>query len=206
MIVEELQGLVQFISSFGCYCVSFSCSIFPFYNQLLPLFFLIIISSFHSLISFMKYTKDTRQDKYSGQSLVPVCGLLLVLPVDTPPYGPTSFLPWFHKGVVISREHGSSGSIPPVRTIALFTHFSLFFPFFCPLTHILLSRPVMILSILIFHPLPHACTCDIQPARQVSFFSLFSDHVINHLIAMCLPHGFIVTDLIAVRLGPHPTN
>ena len=28
-------------------------------------------------------------------------------------------------------------------------------------------------------------------------FLLFFDHVIDHLIAMCLPHGFIVTDPIA---------
>ena len=44
---------------------------------------------------------------------------------------------------------------------------------------------------------PRACTRDIQPARRVSFFSLFPDHVIDHLIAMCLPHGFVVTDPIA---------
>ena len=55
----------------------------------------------------------------------------------------------------------------------------------------------MSLFILTFHPLPHACIHDIQPARQVSFFFLFPDHVIDHLIAMCLPHGFIVTDPIA---------
>ena len=82
-------------------------------------------------------------------------------------------------------------------TIALFTHFSLFFPLFRSLTHIPLSQPVTSLFILIFHPLPHACTRDIQPARHVSFFSLFSDHVIDHLITMCLPHGFVVTDLVA---------
>ena len=82
-------------------------------------------------------------------------------------------------------------------TIALFTHFSLFFPLFRSLTHIPLSQPVTSLFILIFHPLPRACTCDIQPARRVSFLSLFSDHVIDHLIAMCLPHGFVVTDPIA---------
>ena len=55
----------------------------------------------------------------------------------------------------------------------------------------------MSLFILIFHPLLCTCTCNIQPTRQVSFFSLFPDHVIDHLIAMCLPHGFIVTDPIA---------
>ena len=82
-------------------------------------------------------------------------------------------------------------------TIAPFTHFSLFFPLFCSLTHIPLSQPVMSLFILIFHPLLCACTCDIQPARGVSFFPLFPDHVINHLITMCLPHGFVVTDPIA---------
>ena len=82
-------------------------------------------------------------------------------------------------------------------TIAPFTHFSLFSPLFCPLTHIILSWPVTILFILIFHPLLYACICDIQPARRVSFFSLFSDHVIDHLITMCLSYGFIVTDLIA---------
>ena len=81
--------------------------------------------------------------------------------------------------------------------IAPFTHFSLFFPLFRSLTHIPLSRPVTSLFILIFHPLPRACTHNIQPARRVSFFSLFSDHVIDHLIAMCLPHGFVVTDPIA---------
>ena len=82
-------------------------------------------------------------------------------------------------------------------TIAPFMHFSLFFPLFRSLTHIPLSRPVTSLFILIFHPLPHACTRDIQPARRVSFFLLFPDHVIDHLIAMCLPHGFLVTDPIA---------
>ena len=56
-------------------------------------------------------------------------------------------------------------------TIAPFTHFSLFFPLFRSLTHIPLSRPVTSLFILIFHPLPHACTRDIQPARRVSLFS-----------------------------------
>ena len=75
--------------------------------------------------------------------------------------------------------------------------FFFVFPPFRFLTHIPLSRPVTSLFILIFHPLPRACTCDIQPARRVSFFSLFSDHVIDHLIAMCLPHGFVVTDPIA---------
>ena len=63
---------------------------------------------------------------------------------------------------------------PVSGTIALFTHFSLFFPLFCSLTHIPLSQPVMSLFILIFHPLPCACTCDIQPARWVSFFFLIS--------------------------------
>ena len=33
--------------------------------------------------------------------------------------------------------------------------------------------------------------------RRVSFFLLFPDHVINHLIAMRSPHGFVVTDPIA---------
>ena len=28
-------------------------------------------------------------------------------------------------------------------------------------------------------------------------FPYFPDHVINHLIAMCLPHSFVVTDPIA---------
>ena len=56
-------------------------------------------------------------------------------------------------------------------TIAPFTHFSLFFLLFHSLTHVPLSRPVMSLFILIFHPLPRACTHDIQPARRVSFFS-----------------------------------
>ena len=55
----------------------------------------------------------------------------------------------------------------------------------------------MSLFILISHPLLCACMYGIQPARRVSFFSLFPDHVIDHLIAMCLPHGFIVTDPIA---------
>ena len=55
----------------------------------------------------------------------------------------------------------------------------------------------MILFILIFHPLPRAYTYDIQLARQVSFFSLFTDRVIDNLITMCLPHGFVVTDPIA---------
>ena len=68
-------------------------------------------------------------------------------------------------------------------------NFLCFSFFFCSLTHIPLSRPVTPLFILIFHPLPCACTHDIQPARCVSFFSLFPDHVIDHLIAMCLPHG-----------------
>ena len=76
-------------------------------------------------------------------------------------------------------------------------HFSLFFLLFRSLTHIPLSRPVTSLFILIFCPLPRACTRDIQPTRCVSFFSLFPDHVIDHLITMCLPHGFIVTDPIA---------
>ena len=76
-------------------------------------------------------------------------------------------------------------------------HFSLFFLLFHSLTHIPLLRPDTSLFILIFHPLPRACTHNIQPARRVSFFSLFPDHVIDHLIAMCLPHGFIVTDPIA---------
>jgi hypothetical protein len=44
----------------------------------------------------------------------------------------------------------------------------------------------MSLFILIFHPLLRTCTCDIQPARRVSFFSLFPDHVIDHLIAIVL--------------------
>ena len=55
-------------------------------------------------------------------------------------------------------------------TIALLTHFSLFFPLFRSLAHIPLSRPVMSLFILIFHPLLRACMCDIQPTRRVSFF------------------------------------
>ena len=75
--------------------------------------------------------------------------------------------------------------------------FFFVFPLFRSLNHIPLSRPVTSLFILIFHPLLHACTCDIQPARRVSFFSLFSNHVIDHLITMCLPHGFVVTDPIA---------
>ena len=82
-------------------------------------------------------------------------------------------------------------------TIAPFTHFSLFSPLFHSLTHIPLSRPVTSLFVLIFHPLPCACMCDIQPARRASSFSLFSDHVIDHLIAVCLPHGFVGTDPIA---------
>ena len=82
-------------------------------------------------------------------------------------------------------------------TIAPFTHFSLFFPLFRSLAHIPLSQPVTSLFILIFHPLPRACTRDTQPARRVSFFPLFLDHVIDHLIATHLPHGFIVTDPIA---------
>ena len=90
---------------------------------------------------------------------------------------------------------GAQGKVSGM--IAPFTHFSLFFPLFCSLPHIPLSQPVTSLFILIFHPLPRACTCDIQPARRISFFSLFSDHVIDHLIAMCLPHGFVVTDPIA---------
>ena len=57
-------------------------------------------------------------------------------------------------------------------TFAPFTQFSLFFPLFCSLTYIPLSQPVTSLFILIFLPLPHTCTCGIQPARQVSFFSL----------------------------------
>ena len=75
--------------------------------------------------------------------------------------------------------------------------FSLFFLSFRSLTHIPLSRPVMSLFILIFRPSLRACTRDIQPTRRVSFLPLFSDHVIDHLIAMCLPHGFVVTDPIA---------
>ena len=89
-----------------------------------------------------------------------------------------------------SRTEGQMGRLGLSGTIALFTHFSLFFPLFRSLTHIPLSRPVTSQFILIFHPLPRACTHDIQPARRVSFFSLFPDHVIDHLIAMCLPHGF----------------
>ena len=83
------------------------------------------------------------------------------------------------------------------RMIAPFTHFSLFSPLFRSLTHIPSSRPVTSLFILIFRPSPCACTRDIQPARRISFFSSFSDHVIDHLIAMCLPHGLVVTDPIA---------
>ena len=75
--------------------------------------------------------------------------------------------------------------------------FLCFSPSFLSLTHIPLSRPVTPLFILIFHPLPRACTRDIQPARQISFLSSFPDHVTAHLIAMCLPHGFVVTDPIA---------
>ena len=56
-------------------------------------------------------------------------------------------------------------------TIAPFTHFSLFFPIFCSLTHILLSQPVTSLFILIFHPLLRTCMRDIQPARRVSLFT-----------------------------------
>ena len=52
------------------------------------------------------------------------------------------------------------GSLTVSGVIALFMHFSLFFPS--------------------FH----------------SLFPLFADHVIGHLIAICLPHGFIATDLI----------
>ena len=58
--------------------------------------------------------------------------------------------------------------------IAPFTHFSLFSPFDHSLNHIPLSQPVTSLFILIFHPLLRACTHNIQPARRVSFFSLFS--------------------------------
>jgi hypothetical protein len=36
--------------------------------------------------------------------------------------------------------------------------------------------------------------CDIQSARQVSFLSVIPSHVIDHLTAMCLPHGFVVID------------
>ena len=80
---------------------------------------------------------------------------------------------------------------------SLFMHFSLFFLLFHSLTHIPLLQSDTSLFILIFHPLPRACTHNIQPARRVSSFPLFPDHVINHLIAMCLPHGFVVTDPIA---------
>ena len=59
-------------------------------------------------------------------------------------------------------------------TIAPFTHFSLFFLLFCSLTHIPLSRPVTSLFILIFHPLPHACTHSIQPAKMSFFLSFIS--------------------------------
>ena len=75
--------------------------------------------------------------------------------------------------------------------------FLCFSPLLCPLTHILLSQPVTSLFILIFLPLLHACTRNTQPTRRVSSFFLSSDHVIDHLIAMCLPHGSIVTDPIA---------
>jgi hypothetical protein len=60
-----------------------------------------------------------------------------------------------------------------VRNGALFTHFSLFSPFFLTLTHTLLSWPVTTLFILILHPLLQACSYRIPPARQVSFLSLF---------------------------------
>ena len=36
-----------------------------------------------------------------------------------------------------------------------------------------------------------------SPLDEFLSFHLFSDHVIDHLIAMCLPHGFVVTDPIA---------
>ena len=96
-----------------------------------------------------------------------------------------------------SKKHHINDTSLVSGTIAPFMHFSLLFPLFRSLTHIPLSRPVTSLFILIFHPLLHTCTRNIQPARHVSFFSLFPDHVIDHLITMCLPHGFVVTDPIA---------
>jgi hypothetical protein len=75
-----------------------------------------------------------------------------------------------------------------------FTHFPLFFLSFSTLTHTLLLRPSQPYLFLFFIPLPHACTCNTQPARRVSFLSLILSHVINHLTAMCLSHGFIVID------------
>ena len=67
------------------------------------------------------------------------------------------------------KSRGDKGGKTVSGMIAPFMHFSLFFPLFCSLTHTLLSQPVMFLFILIFHHLPRACMCDIQPARQVSF-------------------------------------
>ena len=55
----------------------------------------------------------------------------------------------------------------------------------------------MFIFIHIFPSSPHACTCDIQPARRVSFFSLFPNHMINHLITMYQPHDFTITNPIA---------
>ena len=90
-----------------------------------------------------------------------------------------------------NRRHNVRKDCPVYAFFFVFPFISLSKP------HIPLSRPVTSLFILIFHPLPHACTRNIQSARRVSFFSLFSDHVIDHLIAMRLPHGFVVTDPIA---------
>jgi hypothetical protein len=90
-------------------------------------------------------------------------------------------------------------SCPPanadtVRNIAPFTCFSLFFSLFFALTHILLSRPSRPYLFLFFIPLPHACAYSIRPDRRVSPFSFIPCHVIDHLTAMCQPHGFVVTD------------
>ena len=93
--------------------------------------------------------------------------------------------------VLLCSAKGCQERLPRLR---IFLCFSFLFH---SLTHTPLSQPVTSLFILHFHPLPRACTLNIQPARRVSFFSSFPHHVINHLIAMCLPHGFVVTDPIA---------
>jgi hypothetical protein len=81
-----------------------------------------------------------------------------------------------------------------VRNIAPFTCFSLFFSLSLALTHILLSQPSQPYLFLFFIPLPRACTYSIRPARRVSPFSFIPCHEIDHLTAMCQPHGFVVTD------------
>jgi hypothetical protein len=83
---------------------------------------------------------------------------------------------------------GVSGTLPRLRVFLLFFSLSL------ASTHILLSRPSRPYLFLFFIPLPHACAYSIRPARRVSPFSFIPSHVIDHLTAMCQPHGSVVTD------------